>query len=216
MCSVWGFVLFMGLCQIGVFLEGALKGILSYEELLKELSLFILGQRRREDKQDSYVQIQKGWCVEERASLFWLVVVVCVGLGRGQVGRSEAALLWGTETAAGGIQLYGKKLSSNKTRPTVNDRIVRGQVAPWQWDCRKDSNAWRLSGLLFSSISPAIQRLILKPLPGHFLDFKLSCSDLAESGSTLNGLVDVVICLVYGDPWMKVCALPTVQIYNAN
>lgn len=57
---------------------------------------------------------------------------------------------------------------------------------------------WRLAGLLFSSISPAIQRLILKPLAVHFLDFKLSCSDLAESGSTFNGLVDVVIVGLQG------------------
>ena len=40
---------------------------------------------------------------------------------------------------------------------------------------------------------------MLKPLAGHFLDFKLSCSGIAESGSTFDGLVDV-ICLVYGDP----------------
>lgn len=100
--------------------------------------------------------------------------------------------------------------------PTVNDRTIRGRMTSWQWDCRKDSNVWRLSGLLLSSISPAIQRLILKPLVGHFLDFKLSCLDLAESGSTLNGLVDIAISLVFSNPWMKACTLSTVQIYNAS
>lgn len=43
-------------------------------------------------------------------------------------------------------------------------------------------------------------RQILKPLAGHSLDFKWSCLDLADSGSTFNGFVDVAICLVFRDP----------------
>ena len=57
-----------------------------------------------------------------------------------------------------------------------------------------------------SSISSATQRLILKPLAGQFLDFKISCSDLAEARSVLNGLVDVVFH--FGEPRMKEHAYP--------
>lgn len=45
------------------------------------------------------------------------------GLGWGRSGR-RAALLRRAELQRGGIQLDVKKLSSNKTGPTVNDRTV--------------------------------------------------------------------------------------------
>jgi hypothetical protein len=71
---------------------------------------------------------------------------------------------------------------------------------PWQWVHGEDLNVWELRS--FSSVPSVLgtQRLILKPLAGYPLDFKLSCSDLAESGSTFNGLLDVVIYLVFEVP----------------
>lgn len=118
----------------------------------------------------------------------------CAGGGARKSAR-RATLLWRTEAAE--MEVWNLALCK-AAGLTMNDRIIRGRMTSWQWDCREDSNVWELFGLLFSSIGSAIQRQILKPLAGHFLDFKLSCSGFAESGSTYNGLA-VVICLVFGD-----------------
>lgn len=59
-------------------------------------------------------------------------------------------------------------------------------------------NGWGLSASCFFPLAQQ-RRRILKPLAGRSLDFKWSGLDLAESGSTFNGFIDVTICLVFGD-----------------